>query len=170
MFVMFLFGFAMVPLYNVLCTRLGINGKTNLNATRPGGQIDPTRYIRVEFTTDVNQRLNISFYPRVNHVFLHPGENILIYFFVKNHYNSAMIIQAIPSVTPGIAANYLKKTECFCFQEQHLAPKQGIDLPVLFHLDPDLPKTIHTITLAYTMFDRAKIKYPFKPKTISRLS
>ena len=64
-----------------------------------------------------------------------------------------MIVQAIPSVTPGIAAKYLKKTECFCFTQQTLGGHEAMDMPLLFHLDPALPKYIKTVTLSYTLFD-----------------
>lgn len=67
-----------------------------------------------------------------------------------------MIVQAIPSVSPGLAAKHLKKTECFCFTKQMMKGKQGMAWPLLFHLDRELPKKIRTITLSYTLFDITK--------------
>lgn len=64
-----------------------------------------------------------------------------------------MTVQAIPSVSPGIAAKYLKKTECFCFAQQTLPGQSAMDMPLLFHLDRDLPANIKEVTLAYTLFD-----------------
>lgn len=150
---MFGFGFAMIPLYNVLCKNLGINGKTDKNAYDTSSEIDLTRSIRVEFMTNNNNYLPWDFYPRLQHIQLHPGENILIYFAAKNNSKNPMTVQAIPSVSPGLAARYLKKTECFCFTQQTFTPGQHRDMPVLFHIDPHLPKNINTITLAYTLFD-----------------
>ncbi len=161
---MFAFAFALIPLYNVLCKNLGINGKTAKRASGKSTHIDRSRQIRVEFITNLNKQLNWNFYPHIQHVYLHPGENILIYFSAKNNANHTMTVQAIPSVSPGIAANYLKKTECFCFTQQTLNAKQKKELPVLFHLDPNLPKAIHTITLAYTLFDRSQINRAPKTK------
>lgn len=69
-----------------------------------------------------------------------------------------MTVQAIPSVSPGLAARFLKKTECFCFTQQTFNPGQQRDMPVLFHIDQHLPRDINTITLAYTLFDTTGLK------------
>jgi len=89
----------------------------------------------------------------------------LIYFAAKNNSKQPMTVQAIPSVSPGLAARYLKKTECFCFTQQTFNPGQHRDMPVLFHIDPHLPKNINTITLAYTLFDTSGLK---KTKLVSQ--
>jgi len=68
-----------------------------------------------------------------------------------------MVIQAIPSVSPGIAAKHLKKTECFCFTKQYFKPSEQRIMPILFHIDIDLPKEINTVTLSYTLFDVSKV-------------
>lgn len=155
---MFAFGFAMIPLYNVLCKNLGINGKTDQNAYFTSNEIDLSRSIRVEFMTNNNNSLPWDFYPKLQHIQLHPGENILVYFTAINNSNHSMTVQAIPSVSPGLAARYLKKTECFCFTQQTFNPGQHRDMPVLFHIDHHLPKNINTITLAYTLFDTQSLK------------
>ena len=67
-----------------------------------------------------------------------------------------MIAQAIPSVSPGRAAQYFHKTECFCFEQQLLEPGQEIRIPVKFVIDPDLPKEIKSLALGYTLFDLTK--------------
>lgn len=156
---MFGFGFAMIPLYNVLCKNLGINGKTDQNAYITSNEIDLSRSIRVEFMTNNNNYLPWDFYPRLRHIQLHPGENILIYFSARNNSNRPMTVQAIPSVSPGLAARFLKKTECFCFTQQTFNPGQQRDMPVLFHIDQHLPRDINTITLAYTLFDTSGLKH-----------
>lgn len=155
---MFGFGFAMIPLYNVLCKNLGINGKTDSNSYLTSSEIDFSRSVRVEFMTNNNNYLPWDFYPKLQHIQLHPGENVLIYFSAKNNSTHSMTVQAIPSVSPGLAARYLKKTECFCFTQQTFNPGQHRDMPVLFHIDAQLPKNINTITLAYTLFDTNGLK------------
>lgn len=168
---MFGFGFAMIPLYNVLCKNLGINGKTDKNAFLTSSEIDLSRSIRVEFMTNNNNYLPWDFYPRLQHIQLHPGENILVYFAAKNNTKRLMSVQAIPSVSPGLAARYLKKTECFCFTQQTFSPGQHRDMPVLFHIDPHLPKNINTITLAYTLFDTTALKHKkLATKTLGHIS
>jgi cytochrome c oxidase assembly protein subunit 11 len=167
---MFGFGFAMIPLYNVLCKNLGINGKTDKNVYVISSEIDLSRSIRVEFMTNNNNYLPWDFYPRLHHIQLHPGENILIYFEAKNNSGHKMTVQAIPSVSPGLAARYLKKTECFCFTQQTFTAGQQRDMPVLFHIDNHLPKNINTITLAYTLFDTTGLKYANKtPQTLKHI-
>jgi len=152
---MFGFGYALVPLYNVMCKVLGINGKTGgqVSIETSRVHVDKSRTIRVEFLTSVNSNLPWKFHPKVNSVTLHPGEMRLVNFFAENDTDKTMTIQAIPSVAPGIVAKYLKKTECFCFTQQTLKAHESMDMPVLFHLDPAIPKEIHEMTLSYTLFD-----------------
>lgn len=156
---MFAFGFALIPMYNALCKVWGINGKTNATAiTANSAQIDTSREITIEFLATNNGSLTWTFHPTVTKIRLHPGEMKKITYFARNNTNETMTVQAIPSVTPGLAAKYLKKTECFCFNQQTLAAKAEMDMPILFHLDPELPKDIKTITLAYTLFDVTHMK------------
>ncbi|VEH86089.1 cytochrome c oxidase, assembly transmembrane protein CoxG (plasmid) [Legionella adelaidensis] len=87
---------------------------------------------------------------------IHPGEIARLAFYAENKSNQRMTIQAIPSVTPGLAAKYLKKTECFCFTQQTLNGHEAMNMPLIFHLDTDLPDNINTITLSYTLYDVSK--------------
>ncbi len=162
---MFGFGFALVPLYSVLCKTLGINGKTNPMLSEQSKVVDETRTITVQFLTSTNEDLAWDFYPGVKKVVIHPGENKLVDFFAKNNSSTTMTVQAIPSVSPGIAAKYLRKTECFCFTRQTFKAGEKRNMPVLFHLDRDLPRDIHIVTLSYTMFDTAHLgkNQPSKP-------
>ncbi len=77
---------------------------------------------------------------------------VRIAYFARNDSSKVMTVQAIPSVTPSLAASHLKKTECFCFNQQTLKAHQSMDMPIIFHLDNDLPKNIKEITLSYTLF------------------
>jgi len=154
--VMFAFGYALVPLYNTFCNILGINGKPNSSAIsydETQASVDQSRTITVEFIANIPTDTNWAFYPLTKKVRLHPGEMSQLAFFAQNHNDSTSTVQAIPSVTPRIAAQYLKKTECFCFNTQTLAGQEAKEMPLMFHLDPALPKDINTITLSYTLFD-----------------
>lgn len=152
---MFAFGFALVPIYNSLCKALSINGKTNAQAIPldENRQIESERIVSVEFVATNNSSVPWEFYPKTRKVRVHPGEIAKLSFYAENKTNHAMTVQAIPSVTPGQAAKYLKKTECFCFEQQTLNGHEAMDMPLLFHVDADLPAKIKTITLAYTLFD-----------------
>jgi len=61
--------------------------------------------------------------------------------------------QAIPSYGPRVAAQYVKKLECFCFQQQTLAPHERRVMPVVFVVDAALPAEVNTVTLSYTFFE-----------------
>ncbi len=70
---------------------------------------------------------------------------------VFNPTDRTMIGQAVPSVSPGPAAAYLKKVECFCFNRQELRAGESKLMPLKFYVDPDLPDNINTITLSYSL-------------------
>jgi cytochrome c oxidase assembly protein subunit 11 len=153
---MFGFGFALVPIYNSMCQALGINGKPSmlvLNYDEKHALVDKNRTILVQFVANQRASLSWKFYPEVQQVQVHPGEVAKLSFYAENETNHEMTVQAIPSVTPGIAAKYIKKTECFCFARQTLDGHEAMHMPLLFHLDPDLPESVRTITLSYTLFD-----------------
>lgn len=153
---MFGFGFALVPIYNSLCKTFGINGKTNGEAVAyvsTDDKIAKDRIIQVEFVATNNSSIPWAFYPRITKIHVHPGEIAKLAFYAENKSDHRMTVQAIPSVTPGIAAKYLKKTECFCFTQQTLNGHEAMDMPLLFHLDKELPENVHTVTLSYTLFD-----------------
>ncbi len=151
---MFLFGFALVPLYNVMCKQLGINGKTNATAAVVGqAQEDRSRQVTIEFTTTLNETMPWDFYPMQKKVEMHPGGSFQTAYFARNLTGKKMTVQAIPSVTPGLAAQYIQKLECFCFQKQSLEAGQSAEMPLKFVLSADLPADIHTMTLSYTLFD-----------------
>ncbi len=154
---MFGFGFAMVPLYQVFCDIAGINGKINTsNRQKISSTIDKSRFIKIEFLAVNNESLPWSFYPMTQVIKVHPGEVTRISYYAKNNSNHTMTVQAVPSVSPGMAATHIKKTECFCFTSQTLKAGAKMAMPVLFHVDSELPKNIHTISMSYTLFDKDK--------------
>lgn len=153
---MFAFCFALVPLYNVFCKVTGLNGKTNPEAQAMVEQVDKSRLITVELLATLNQSLPDSkgeFRTEKRKFTIHPGEYVHTTFWVKNLTAQPMAVQAIPSVSPGLAAKHVKKVECFCFQRQPLNANEGKDMPLVFTVSADLPKHINTVTLAYTLFD-----------------
>lgn len=150
---MFGFGFALVPLYNTMCRTLGINGKTDATISAASQTVDTSRVVQVEFLTTKAGGLPWQFKPVVHRVAVHPGEMKKVNFYAENQSTKTMSVQAIPSVTPGVAAKYFKKTECFCFVQQTLKSHESMDMPLLFHLDVDLPKNVNTVTLSYTLYN-----------------
>lgn len=151
---MFGFGFAMVPLYEVLCEVTGLNGKTSSQAAtmEPGVAVDETRTVTVEFVASLNTGAPWEFAPQVTRMTVHPGQFYQTNFHARNQTGQALAGQAIPSVTPGLAARHFQKIECFCFTRQVFQPGEGRDMPVIFRLDPDLAPDVRTVTLSYTFF------------------
>ena len=153
---MFGFGYALIPLYKQICEVLGINVLTQKDGTvqvDQNTQIDKTRSITVEF--DGNAQGPWRFRPVVNSMQVHPGELSTVMYEVVNTEARTVSAQAIPSYAPQGATPYFKKVECFCFKQQILKPNEARQMPVVFFIDPALPKDVKTITLSYTFFEIA---------------
>jgi cytochrome c oxidase assembly protein subunit 11 len=153
--VMFAFVFVvMVPLYNVLCDALGINGKTSGERYIAAQiQVDESRVITVQFIATNNEGMPWEFAPSTTMMKVNPGAVNDTVFYARNPLPQDMVAQAIPSISPARAAEYFHKTECFCFNQQPLDGRQSAEMPLQFIVDQDLPRDIKTITLSYTIFD-----------------
>jgi cytochrome c oxidase assembly protein subunit 11 len=149
---MFAFGFALVPLYDVMCKALGINGKTGDQYTQTQ-VVDQGRQVRVQFLSTNAADMSWGFYPKAEELTVYPGAVNEMLFVAQNPTGKAMTAQAVPSISPSTAAVYFHKTECFCFTQQMLQPGERIEMPVRFIVDRDLPNDVKHLTLAYTLFD-----------------
>ncbi len=153
-FAMFGFGFALVPLYDVFCDITGLNGKTNdVSVAYENDGIDTSRTVTVQFITRMAKAIPWEFEPVINEISVHPGEVKVVQFFAKNRSKQEIIGQAVPSVSPGIAAGYFQKIECFCFTQQPLKANEEVEMGLQFYVDIDLPSEITTLTLSYTLYD-----------------
>jgi cytochrome c oxidase assembly protein subunit 11 len=151
---MFGFGYAMVPIYKQICELTGINFLTPKDISLKeitNSQIDKTREITVEF--DANTTGPWRFKPVVSSMKVHPGEMSQVLYEVVNKQSYKMDAQAIPSYAPQQASEFFKKIECFCFKQQTLGPNEARQMPVVFYIDPALPRDVNTITLSYTFFE-----------------
>ncbi|PKO84745.1 MAG: cytochrome c oxidase assembly protein [Betaproteobacteria bacterium HGW-Betaproteobacteria-11] len=149
---MFGFGYALIPLYPVMCKTLGINQTGVDDRPAVSAQVDETRSVVVEFDSNVHG-MPWKFRPLVSHVTVHPGAITQVSFEVVNTLPTPVTGQAIPSYGPPLAAEYFRKLECFCFNKQTLKPGERREMPVVFVIDPALPKDISTVTLSYTFFE-----------------
>lgn len=162
--IMFGFCFAMVPLYNLICKKTGINTTitsdliTKAEADSISKTTDLSRDITVQLMASNHMGMPWDFYPRTKLVHAHPGEKVKIYFYAKNVTDKPMVAQAIPSMSPPEAISHFHKIECFCFRQQPLAAHEGKDMALVFQIDKDLPKEIRVITLSYTLFDATPFK------------
>jgi cytochrome c oxidase assembly protein subunit 11 len=151
---MFGFGYALVPAYRKICEITGINLLTSKDVTTEqvrNTQVDKSRIITVEF--DANAQGPWRFRPTTGSMQVHPGEMAQVIYEVVNTQPRSIDAQAIPSYAPQQASAYFKKVECFCFRQQTLAANQAKQMPVVFYIDPALPKDVKTITLSYTFFE-----------------
>lgn len=151
---MFGFGYALIPVYKKICEITGINLLTakDANVDAPHNtQVDMNRLVTVEF--DGNAQGHWRFRPTVSSVQVHPGEMTHVLYEVVNTLGRTSAAQAIPSYAPQEAMKYFKKVECFCFKQQTLGPNEAKQMPVVFFIDPALPKNMKTITLSYTFFE-----------------
>jgi cytochrome c oxidase assembly protein subunit 11 len=163
--VMFGFGYALVPMYRAICEALGINvlsvservtqGFSSPVSPKTGKtvntQVDRSRTITVEF--DANSRGPWDFKPERASIEVHPGELATVVYEFRNVQNRTMAAQAIPSYAPQQAMPHFNKLDCFCFNEYTLKPGEAKKWPVVFVIDPKLPRDVKTITLSYTFFE-----------------
>jgi cytochrome c oxidase assembly protein subunit 11 len=149
---MFGFGFALWPLYTVLCEVTGLGGRAIQISENNDGAVASDRVVSIRFDANVNSSLAWEFKAkeRVNEYNL--GVPSTAFYVAKNPGSDAVIGQASYNVTPPEASLYFVKTECFCFTEQTLAANESRDMPVYFYIKPDLPEHIKDITLSYTFY------------------
>ena len=150
------FSFALVPLYNVLCSVTGYGDQTRLLERVPAAEHpDLNRTVKVEFLADVASAGSWEFRPVVRILDVHPGRLYTAQFYAHNLTGRDTVAQAVPNIAPSEVAEYFHKTECFCFSPQHFRLNEGRDMPVRFFIDPALPRHIDLITLAYTFYDES---------------
>lgn len=148
-----LFAFALVPLYDVLCTITGLNGKTKSTASELSNtKVDETRWVTVQFTSSTMPGLGWNFYPKQSSIKVRPGKVETVLFEAKNITSEVVAGRAVPSVTPGAAAAHLKKLECFCFERQALNPGETKVMPLRFFVSPEIPADVKEMTLSYAFF------------------
>jgi cytochrome c oxidase assembly protein subunit 11 len=150
------FGFALVPLYNVLCSVTGYGDQSKLlQKVSAIEHPDLKRTVTVEFLADVASAGGWEFRPVVRTVEVHPGQLFTAEFFAHNLTGRDTVAQAVPNIAPSEVAAYFHKTECFCFTPQHFKLNEAREMPVRFIIDPALPEHIDLITLAYTFYDES---------------
>jgi cytochrome c oxidase assembly protein subunit 11 len=151
---MFGFGFALVPFYEKMCQALGINSLITPYTASASTQVDLSRSVTIELDANTHD-LAWRFRPMVRHLTVHPGELVQIEYEIANVRETPVTAQAIATYGPQRAGQYLRKLECFCFTRQTLAAGETRRMPVVFLIDPALPKDVNTITLSYTFFEVA---------------
>jgi cytochrome c oxidase assembly protein subunit 11 len=150
----FAFGWALVPLYNVICDVTGYGDRTKLvEASTFTATEDQNRTVTIELISDSPSFGDWEFRPEQGSIEVHPGRLYEAKFYARNLRTKAVVAQAIPSIAPLQATKYFHKTECFCFTPQPFDANQERELKVRFIVDPKLPVNIDRLTLAYAMYD-----------------
>lgn len=157
---MFGFGFALVPLYDVICEVTGLNGRSSsLTDATSLSAVDgeTSRRVTVEFVAIVDPGMGWTFSPEVTRMEVNPGKQYLVHYTAANMRDTEFVGKAVPSVSPSSAARHFNKTECFCFTRQAFGPLESREMPVAFVVDPRLPAGVERLTLAYTFFEMTDV-------------
>jgi len=161
---MFGFGFALIPLYDVFCDITGLNGKIDLipgtllssdsDTAKTGAttESNATTKLQIQFTATSDQEQLWQFKPLEPIKNIRAGQQYKTAFTISNPTDRTIQFHSVPSVSPGLANDYLIKTECFCFQQQELAPGQTLEMPLVFQIRTDIPEEYRKLTLAYRLY------------------
>jgi cytochrome c oxidase assembly protein subunit 11 len=154
------FGFAMVPMYDVFCELTGLNGKTNAApiVADKNTQVDQSRSVKVEFLSHSMPGVGLTFKPEQFSIRVHPGAISRMNYTVTNNSSQVFVGQAVPSITPAVAAAHFEKLECFCFSQQTFQPGETRVMPVVFVVNTKLDRDLGTVTLSYAFFEAIKAK------------
>jgi cytochrome c oxidase assembly protein subunit 11 len=166
--VMFVFAYANVPLFKLFCARFGLGGAAK--ARVKGGEVLPMsssngpvelRNITVTLMGVTASGLPVRFKPSVPSVTTIPGKSVHLSYDFINMSDDSVFFRAVHSISPVAAAREFQLIQCFCFEDQTLAPRESRTLPVYFALSPRMPVGINELTLSYTLFPRdPKVKLP----------
>jgi|TARA_B110000196_G_scaffold6389_1_gene5714 cytochrome c oxidase assembly protein subunit 11 len=149
--------FASVPFYDWFCRVTGFAGTTLTADT--GSTIIIDREIKIRFDGSVDRALAWEFKPVQKEMKLKIGEMGLAFYEAYNPTSEPIMGTASYNVFPFAAGSFFTKIDCFCFEEQLLAPGERVQMPVSFYIDPDIEndmdgKFINQITLSYTFYQR----------------
>lgn len=153
---MLMLSYASVPLYRIFCQVTGFGGTTQLAVAAPGA-VTAAAPVTVRLNTDTDPALPWRFEAVERNVTMKIGEQHLAVFKAENTSDQMTRGHAVYNVTPHEAGKYFNKIECFCFTEQKIGPRETVNFPVSFFIDPailedkDL-KDLRNITLSYTFF------------------
>jgi cytochrome c oxidase assembly protein subunit 11 len=150
---MYGFSYALVPIYDTFCEITGLNGKTNEVAYVVNDIKEDNRFVTVKFISNVANSAPLYFEPSVSEMTVQVGKPYNTHYVMKNNSSKQLHTTASPSVTPGKHAEYFKKIECFCFNQQTINAGEVKDLGIQFIIDNELPNDSGDIVLSYTMFD-----------------
>lgn len=154
--VMVSLSFASVPLYDWFCRVTGYGGTTSVADAGSDTVLD--REVTVRFASATDRGMPWKFKPVQTTMKIKIGETGLAFYEATNPSDRTVAGSASFNVTPFTVGGYFTKIDCFCFEEQVLAPGESVQMPVTFYVDPEIveddeAKLVHTITLSYTFHE-----------------
>ena len=148
--------FASVPLYSLFCRVTGWGGTTQTASSAPDTILERT--VTVKFNADTDQNFAWDFQPEQRDITVQIGAQALVAYQARNDSAKPLTGTAVYNVSPPKVGKYFHKTECFCFQEQTLAPNKSVSMPIVFYIDPAFDTDpymddVRVITLSYTFYE-----------------
>ena len=154
---MFLFSFMLVPLYNVFCEVTGLNGKIYGPSDFFKKNTETyERQVNIRFLSTVNGSAPVTFYPTETNIEVMTDKVSKTSYVATNNTNKKLTLSIVPSVSPGLAAENIKKIQCFCFSEQTLEPYETQEWPIRFYVDSELTENVNNVYLSYTLFEKER--------------
>ena len=147
----FAFGFALVPLYKVVCEAAGIKVNDRPSAIQASDS-GAGRQVRLEMMSLLPDGSDFELTPETRELTVQPGKLYEAKFRIRSKSTVPVVAQAVPSIAPITTSRYLQKTECFCFTPQSFAASEEREFTVRFIVDPALPASVDRMTLAYSMY------------------
>ena len=156
---MFTFAYANVPLFKLFCERFGLDGSGKARMQGSGIVSSATanvkgRDVRVKFMGVAGTGLPVRFGPSEPTVSTYPGKPVKVDYTFENTSGDSVFFRAVHSIRPVQAAKEFQLMQCFCFEDQTLAPHETRVLPVYFALSPRFPEKVNELILNYTLFPR----------------
>lgn len=152
--------YAAVPLYRIFCQAYSYGGTTGVGNSSVIENMKKLedRLIKIKFNADTASSMRWNFKPQQSEITVIPGETALAFYKARNPTDHPVTGISTYNVLPFEAGQYFNKIQCFCFEEQLLNPREEVDMPVFFYIDPEFaddPKLeyVDTITLSYTFFE-----------------
>ncbi len=147
---------ASVPFYDWFCRVTGFGGATGVAEKGSDEILD--REITVRFDAGTEAGMPWTFKPVERTMKVRIGETALAFYEASNPTNRPVAGSASYNVAPYSAGGFFNKIQCFCFEEQVLAPGESVQMPVTFFVDPEIVQDrdgqyVHTITLSYTFYE-----------------
>lgn len=153
--------YAAVPFYKMFCQATGFGGTTKSDVTMDRAKamvpVTDAKKIKISFAAQTSDTLPWKFVPQQREIHVFPGETALAFYTATNKSDEPVVGVATYNVTPMKAGIYFHKVQCFCFDEQRLRPKEAVDMPVFFYIDPAFlndvtMRDVTNICLSYTFF------------------